>query len=217
MCVRLDGRESAENRALKLEYGPVVMGNVQNRIVSPSGKNLARLPTNFDATQLVAWLERWAALYPGARPSGAEDPPLPYFATLHQALNVAACDGRVLVIVLSSTPAKRKRLEAIVKPLAWSPKLSGCFHFVRSLPADDALPRVSGLAGRDQAYLVIPDQFGMKGRVSGALGVRSSPTEVLDAARKALRARSRSFEPRTVVEKFQLHTELGESAWFYLP
>ncbi len=66
VCARLDGRESAEIRALKLEYGPVVMGNVQNRIVSPEGENLARLPTDWDIPRLVDYLERWLAFYPGA-------------------------------------------------------------------------------------------------------------------------------------------------------
>jgi hypothetical protein len=193
------------------------MGNVQNRIVSPSGENLARLPTNFEVPALVAWLERWAALYPGTRPSKAGDPPLPYFATLHQALNVAACDARVLVIVLSSTQATRRRLEALVTPLAWTPEFSGRCHFVRCLPTDGTLPRVRGLARRDNVYLVIPDEFGMTGRVSGTLGIHSSPVDVLEAARKALAVHYRRFKPRTLVEKFQLHTDLGERPWFYLP
>ena len=193
------------------------MGNVQNRIVSPSGENLARLPTNFELPALVAWLERWAAIYPGRRPSKAATPSLPYFATLHQALNVAACDARVLVVVLSSTKATRRRLEALVTPLAWTPEFSGRLHFVRCLPTDVTLPRVRGLPTRDNVYLVIPDEFGMTGSVSGTLGIHSSPVEVVEAARKALAVYSRRFKPRTLVEKFQLHTELGEMPWFYLP
>ena len=75
--MRLDGRESVENRALKLEYGPVVMGNVQNRIVSPLGENLAPLPTHFDIPDLVDYLERWLALYPGDEEPTAQERPLP--------------------------------------------------------------------------------------------------------------------------------------------
>jgi hypothetical protein len=219
VCVRLDGRESEENRLLKLEYGPVVMGNVQNRIVSPSGENLARLPTNFDTPALVAYLARWAALYPGVRPRSGSRAPLPYFATLHQALNVAACDARPLVIVLSSQGVKRRELERMVKPLAWGREFSGRLHFVQCQPTDPSLQHVAGVPRKGNAgiYLVNPDRFGMRGQVLKRLAAGSSRADVLDAARTALRIHADHFEHRTLVEKFQLHRELAERDWVYLP
>lgn len=211
MCVRLDGRESAENRALKLEYGPVVMGNVQNRIVSPSGENLAPLPTSFETPSLVDYLERWLALYPGDEEPAAQERPLPYFATLHQALNVAACDARVLVVVLDP------HLEPTLKPLAWDPEFAGRLHFVPANTDDCALSRVDGITtAAEGAYLVIPDEFGMRGEVSAQLASNMSPGEVVEAARTALRSHAARFEPRTLAGKFQRHIELDAPDWFYV-
>jgi hypothetical protein len=214
VCVRLDGRESAENRALKLEYGPVVMGNVQNRIVSPEGENLARLPTDWDIPRLVDYLERWLALYPGTEePSGLQRP-LPYFATLHQALNVAACDARVLAVVV--TPAT-DRLEELLAPLAWDPEFAGRLHFVRADREDVRLDRIRGLAADSGvAYLVLPDEFGMAGELAAQFWPETPPEDVREAALTALQRHESQFVPRTVVEKFQRHGKRGESDWYYL-
>jgi hypothetical protein len=211
VCVRLDGRESTENRALKLEYGPVVMGNVQNRIVSPSGENLAPLPTSFDIPELVNYLERWLGLYPGHEEPAAAERPLPYFATLHQGLNVAACDARVLVVVLDPD------LEPMLRPLAWDREFAGRLHFVPAHADDGALRRVDGIAtAAEGAYLVMPDEFGMKGEVSAQLAVDMSPGRVVEAARVALRSHAARFQPRTLADKFQRHIELGAPDWFYM-
>jgi hypothetical protein len=212
VCVRLDGRESARNRALKQEYGPVVLGNVQNRIVSPSGENLARLPTQFGTAALVEYLEAWLALYPGTDEPPAQARPLPYFATLHQALNVAACDARVLVVV----PSRLSNIEDILKPLAWDPEFSGRFHFVRGRVDDEPLRAIHGIdTALEAAYLVIPHEFGMKGEVVGRLTPCTAPGQVVDVARTALRTHAATFEPRTVVEKVHRHTKCGERDWFY--
>jgi hypothetical protein len=211
VCVRLDGRESAENRALKLEYGPVVTGNVQNRIVSPSGENLARLPTNFRIPNLVDYLERWLALYPGIDEPPVQERPLPYFATLHQGLNVSACDARVLVIVLD------RDLESMLKPLAWDSEFAGRLHFVTADASDAALCRVEGISAVvEGAYLVIPHEFGMKGEVSARIVADMPPQKVVEAARTALRSHAARFEPRTLTDKFHRHIEFGAPDWFYL-
>ena len=216
VCVRLDGRESAENRALKIKYGPVVIGNVQNRIVSPSGENLAPLPTHFKTAGLVDYLRRWLALYPCEEEPPAAERPLPYFATLHQALNIAACDARVLVVVVSS--AANPQIEGLLRPLAWDPEFSGRFHFVRASGDEEPLRRIRGVVSAvEGAYLVIPDEFGMKGTVSARLAADTPPTDVIDAARMSLRMHAAQFEPRTLVEKFQRHRVCGERDWFYPP
>ncbi len=112
-----------------MSTAPSSWATSRNRIVSPRARNLARLPTDWDIPRLVDYLERWLAFYPGAGAPPAAQRPLPYFATLHQALNVAACDARVLVVVV--TPAT-DRLEALLAPLAWDPEFAGRLHFVRA-------------------------------------------------------------------------------------
>jgi hypothetical protein len=216
VCVRLDGRESAENHALKIKYGPVILGNVQNRIVSPSGENLAPLPTHFDTAGLVDYLQRWVALYPGKKQLPAALRPLPCFATLHEALNIAACDARVLVVIVS--PTANPQIEDLLKPLAWDPEFSGRFHFVRARADEEPLRHIDGvMPGAEGAYLVIPDEFGMKGTVSSDLPTDAPPESLVDAARVSLRMYAVQFEPRTLVEKFQRHGAGGERDWFYPP
>lgn len=218
VCVRLDGRESGENAALKREYGPFILGNVQNRIVSPSGENLARLPIDFEASRLAAHLRKWVALYPGKDVGGGEDPPIPYFATLHQALNVSACDARVLVLILGPEGPEKERLEELAKPPAWAPEFSGRFHFAHALVTDRTLEEIDGLG--DSAghglYLVSPDRFGMEGEVVRRIGIDDSPDDVLAAARVALQGYAEGYERKTLVEKFQLHTKVGGRPWVYL-
>jgi hypothetical protein len=214
VCVRLDGRESAENRALKQAYGPVTMGNVQNCLVAPSGENLTPLPIHFDTARLAHYLECWLALYPGVDEPPIEERPLPCFATLHQALNVAACDARVLVVLVDAPPAFESRFT----PLAWHPEFAGRFHFVRAGSTDESLRRIHGTTSRREgAYLVIPDEFGMKGVVAAALAPQSTSNDVVDAARASLAIYAEQFQPRTVVEKFQRHLTCGERDWFYPP
>lgn len=218
ICVRLDGRESAENAALKAEYGPVILGNVQNRIVSPSGENLAALPVHFDTDRLVRYLSDWSSVYPGMADPVVADRPLPYFASAHQALNVAACDARLLVLIGGDDDGRRADLAALAWPLAWSPEFAGRFHFATALPDDPTLREITGLPqpAAPALCLVAPDIFGMTGRVLAAFGPGAIAAEVVDAARTALAAHAARFRDRTLVEKFQLHTELGEREWSYV-
>lgn len=217
VCVRLDGRESSENAALKQEYGPVVPGNVQNRIVSPTGENLSGLPTHVDVSLLAEFLNYWVALYPGVDLETEALPPLPFFGTLHQALNVSACDARPLGIVVHSSRESKDRLDEIAKPLAWLPEFSGCFHFVHCHPHDEVLDKIAGLTTpvEDGLYLVGPDQFGMKGQVLESLRAGDSPEAVSEAGRRAREAYVANFHQKSLVEKFQLHNELDEERWFY--
>lgn len=217
VCVRLDGRESAENAALKQEYGPVVPGNVQNRIVSPSGENLSGLPTHVEVSVLAEFLNYWVAIYPGVEVAQAETPPLPFFGTLHQALNVSACDARPLGVIVHSSEESKARLNELAKPLAWDSDFSGWFHFVHCSPHDEVLARIRGFTDfmEDGLYLVGPDPFGMSGQILQALKVGDSAEDVRRSGRKARSAYEAGFQQKSLVEKFQLHGEMGGERWFY--
>ena len=127
---------------------------------------------------------------------------------------MAACDARVLVVVMSPPTTG---VEDMLRPLAWEAEFAGRLHFVRAEPDDPRLRLIRGLEpAPEAAYLVLPDEFGMTGELSARLRPDTEPTEVLDAARAALQRHASQFEPRTVVEKFQRHGERGESDWYYL-
>ncbi|MGH9164756.1 MAG: hypothetical protein ACRDZW_04485 [Acidimicrobiales bacterium] len=215
--MRLDGRESVDNARMKVRYGPVVAGNVQNRIVSPSGENLAALPTHVEPGRIAGYLRRWADRYD----SGAHDPPpagpVPYLSSLHQALNVAACDSRPLVVVVAPYGAGCDAADAGLQPLVADAALEGRFHFVRAEPGDAMLARLSAAvdATSPGVYFVGPDEFGLRGRVLALADVDAGPAALGAAARAALDGFERDYQPRTVVEKFQLHSASGEPAWRY--
>ena len=96
-------------------------------------------------------------------------------------------------------------------------EFAGRFHFVPADADDGALSRVDGIATTEEgAYLVIPDEFGMRGHVSAQLASDLSRGKVVEAARIALRSQAARFEPRTVGDKFQRHIELGAPDWYYL-
>jgi len=217
VCVRLDGRQSPENAALKNEYGPVILGNVQNRIVSPIGENLAALPVHFATDRLVRYLHDWSAVYPGVDEPGVSDRPLPYVASTHQALNVAACDARLLVVIVVGDDDATAGLEALARPLAWWPEFAGRFHFSAARSGDPTLATVTGppRPPAPSLCLVEPDAFGMAGRMVSAFVPGVGLDRVLAAARAALAGHAAGFRNLTVVEKFQLHTELGERPWSY--
>jgi hypothetical protein len=106
--------------------------------------------------------------------------------------------------------------ERMLKPLAWDPEFVGRFHFVRANADAEPLRRIRGATLLDEgAYLVIPDEFGMKGLVAADLAPETTPEEVLEAARMSLQTYAAQFQPRTVVEKFQRHLACGERDWFY--
>lgn len=219
--MRLDGRESEENANLKKTYGPVIPGNVQNRIVSPSGENLDALPIDYEIPELADYLRVWAERFPGKESSSKEATasrrPLPYFATLHQALNVAACDARPLVLVISSTTEEREAVEALARPLAWSDEFVGCFHFVNSFPDDHSLSELDGMARKPEAglYLITPDEFGMHGTLFHHVPRGGSPDGLADKARDLLSEFAGDYEKRSLVEKFQRHTTIGARDWIY--
>lgn len=216
VCVRLDGRESDESAALKRTYGPVVRGNVQNRIVSPTGENLAALPTHYEADRLAAYLGEWADRYPGAGPSSGSRQPTPYLSSPHQALNVSACDSRPLVVVVGASDGPVD-LEDRLGVLVSQPRFVGRFHFVRADATDATLMRITGIGANPETgvYFVSPDEFGMSGKATGFVRLDDSPSAFRAAGQAALADYSARYEPRTVVEKFQLHAERGETKWFY--
>ena len=202
---------------MKKEYGPVVPGNVQNRLVSPDGENLAALPTHLEVPELVGWLEKLARLFPGGPARMKDDSPLPYFSSAHQALNIAACDARPLVLLIANSERTKEALEKLANPLAWSPEFSGRFHFVHSPSSSATLSEIEGLDSpvEEGLYIISPEQFGMKGRLLHRLDRGDSRDHVFSGGRSALLAYADGYERKTLVEKFQLHTEVGARDWFY--
>ncbi len=193
----------------------MVLGNVQNRIVSPDGENLAALPVHFEAQRLAEWLDGWRRIYDGPRPV-TKGRPLPFLASVHQALNVAACDARPLIL-LSSDPEYLESLAAILRGIAWADPLAGRFHFCTVMPGTQDLPEIDGLDGSSLAggYIVAPHEFGTRGSVIATFDQHSSKVEVEALAASALQDYAAGFLPRTLVEKFTRHVESGEHCWTY--
>lgn len=88
---------------------------------------------------------------------------LPLVADVRLALNVAACDGRPLVVL------RDERLGAVLARVAWHEDFAGRFVLARATD-DRQLQAVEGLEDGQGIVVVEPDPFGLAGRVLAAAG-----------------------------------------------
>ena len=94
-------------------------------------------------------------------------PPLPGMATVRLSLNVAACDGRPLVIGYAKTSNAAKKLEAKLAKIAWSKTFLGRAEWVVTSKGDD-LKKI-GLKPATGIHVVQPDTYGLKARLLGTV------------------------------------------------
>ena len=88
-------------------------------------------------------------------------PLLQDFDSFRQALNVAAADQRVLVI-LQGAEDELERAKETLRPIAWSGGIIGRFHYDCS-PEPNWTSTISGLEDSPGIHLVQPGQFGTEG------------------------------------------------------
>jgi hypothetical protein len=122
-----------------------------------------------DGDGLGRFMADMAAKYPVKPGSDAGVPVLPVFPDLTQALNIAACDTRA-VIVLVEPDGAGSPLEESLSKIAFRDGVAGRAHMARMTASEWAeAKRVAQVTGESSlesgVFLVAPDPWGLEGEV----------------------------------------------------
>lgn len=206
VCIRLATYEDKEEAAFLKSLWVGRSGEVENTlftILSPDGKRTLVHPSRSprheyeDAGAMAASLKRIAGEHELRKDAGEKTPPLPLVANVRLALDVAACDGRPLVVLRVGDEAARKALAEKLTAAAWSEKFLGQFVFVTATSLKE-LEAVEGVEAKEGLVVIEPDRFGQKGKVLKQVGSEVSAERLRDGLRSALerheRAEKNAFE-----------------------
>ncbi|MBS1992218.1 MAG: hypothetical protein JSS83_16965 [Cyanobacteria bacterium SZAS LIN-3] len=146
-------------------------------ILDPSGRPLTRGMRSpgwlyYDAQAMAAGLNQVAAQYK----SNLSPQSLPTVATVRLAVNVAACDKKPLLVVVSDYQQERRAMEAKLAPLSWRSDLIGEMTYSSGGSRD-----LSTLQGQtiNRGYLfVLPNEFGSQGTVVAQLYPTASAADL---------------------------------------
>ncbi|MDA1195767.1 MAG: thioredoxin family protein [Planctomycetota bacterium] len=175
VCARLLTYESATEATLLGSLFQGRSGELENTtfaLLAPDGKTpLARTGRSPSFAyghgseavgRMAEAMEMIRKRYPGKRAATA-GAPLPLLPDVRRGVNVAACDGLPLVIVIGRDEAHRRALEANLAPLAWAEGNQGAFLYASTHELKD----LEGLAEvkRTAGYAVIaPGTYGADGK-----------------------------------------------------
>jgi len=122
------------------------------------------------AGMMLPAMERLAEDYPGKPDVDSEPPILPVFPNLTEVLNIAACDSRA-VIALVTPEEDADQLERGLRTLAFEDRIAGRAHIVRmtrdewaSAIADELLDAGDN-GNRAGVFVIGPDAYGRHGTV----------------------------------------------------
>ncbi len=203
VCIRLATYENKEEGALLQTLVPIGSGELENTafaILSPDGRRLltraarSARETFGDAGRMAAAMNRIAARYP-ARASDTGSAALPEVANVRLALDVAACDGRPLVVLIDPDATGLQRLRGRLGALAWKEWFLGRFIYAAA-SSDKDLASIKGTKPAAGVIVVQPDRFGLAGAVLTRAAAESPPGNLERCLREGLsrhRASARSF------------------------
>lgn len=177
--------------------------NTTFAFLSPTGEPISRASRGAqqlfgNAGDMARQMRTLAARYP--RRETGTTPSLPVTLDDRLGLNVAAADGRPLVLVVAPDAASRLRLEARVAPIAWSPEWVGRFVYATSADATKLFPGVKLTSG---VLVIEPDQLGLGGKVVQAVADAEVETLLPRALQAAL------GQHQTPVKDRRQHVALG--------
>lgn len=157
--------------------------------------------------QIIARMEELSDRYMPKETGRA--PLLQDFDSFRQALNVAAADQRVLVI-LQGAEDELERAKETLRPIAWSGGIIGRFHYDCS-PEPNWTSTISGLEDSPGIHLVLPGQFGTEGVLYQSLPLDARPEEI-----RAVMSRANShYAANTEQKVYASHVAEGRKNGIY--
>jgi hypothetical protein len=194
VCVRLATYEDKDEGSFLRDFQVTRSGELENTvfaILSPDGRRqLARASRSANHTfgtaeRMAQTMNRISGEHETKVLALEQHPELPKVANLRLAVNVAACDQQLLVVVVSKHEQTRRQLEERVTSLAWSDAFRGRFIYVTASEIQDA----AGIEGRKSTagvLVVQPDRFGQKGDVLAQVGAEATPDELTRCLKEGL-------------------------------
>lgn len=209
VCVRLLTYENEEEAKFLKSLFVGRSGELENTLfalLAPDGKRILakahRSPRQgfADAGELAETMNRVAQ--PFADRKEVREPSLPLVANVRLALNVAACDNRPLVILLSEDAPARARLEPLLAKSAWSEPFIGQFIYVAAGSAKE-LAMIRGIEPGAGVIVVQPDRYGKEGKLLAQAPADADHAQIANVLRDAVAAH------QPVAKAFPAHIRTG--------
>lgn len=119
--------------------------------------------------------------------------PVPWLKSVYEALNIAHCDARPLVLVLTDG-ALAPDVESRLRAFAASDAFRGQFHYVRTTKASDAKD-ITGFNGKPGIYFIQPKNFGLAGAVISQSPLTAERLALDPQAKSALTTFAKNHNP----------------------
>jgi hypothetical protein len=193
VCVRLATYESKEEAELLKSLFIGRSGELENTtfaLLSPDGlRRLCRTgrSPSFAFSTPAEMATEMRTITESYRPRdrvGAKNNVLPSLKNVRLGLNVASCDGQLLVVTYGATKKSLSRLESKLGKLAWAKPHIGRFAYASSRRAEE-LAKVEGFKSAEGYVIVAPGTFGVDGRVVAQLPAKASAEELATALEKS--------------------------------
>lgn len=230
MCIRIETFENKESEAQVRELLNGRYANTAFALFDPQGeRKLSRsgrspsaalaAPTAFTARggsrsagddAIITQLFKVAANYTPTKVNA--DANLQDFHSFRQALNVAAADQRLLVLV-DVKASTRKQVEANLKQVFSSADIVGKFHlnFIDAKVDRNWSKSIEGTPSSTGIFIVRAGTFGIDGVVMQQLPDKTSPEDI----KSALVAANDEFSVMETRKKYSQHVQAGKRQGIY--
>ena len=148
-----------------------------------------------------------AALYPAT--ADVKDALVQDFHSVRQALNVAAADQRVLVLV-NGPKDQLEPLRTSLRTVTNDDRIVGRFHFDFD-ESDDWKKTITGLADGPGMVVIRPGEFGIDGTVMNQLPLDAKSSHIIET----LLAANAEFAGTTEKKVYSEHVSKGEDLGIY--
>lgn len=195
VAVRFDPYEDPETAKIV----ETVAGDLKNAgalIGTPDAKQFYRLGDVGRAARgnLAQAMREFAFRYAPNAAAAKTPGPVPWLKSVYEALNIAHCDARPLVLVLTDGAPLATDVESRLRAFAAGDAFRGQFHFVRTAKASEA-KAVTGFDGKPGIYFIEPKNFGLAGVVISRSPLTAERTALDPQAKSALAAFAQNHNP----------------------
>lgn len=206
MCIRIDSFESEEAQKIVRSYLNGRFANTAFCLLAPDGKERLsrshRGPNHVLGPDLAAGFDRISKKYPSKAP--AKKAAVPDFPNFRLGLNVASADQRLLVLVTGNEKqlkVARKSLPAVSNDA----DIIGRFQYDFESDSKTWKKSLTGNLSSSSIKIILPDEFGQKGRVMASLPLNSST----EAVKAALLKANKEFAEKTDKKNYRQHVQKG--------